>query len=63
MCLGSSPGGGCLQDFLCLDRGITEQSGDDNDLIQFPLAGQALVMAYNLPALSATDPHLVPHKN
>jgi hypothetical protein len=29
------------------------------NLIQFPLAGQAMAIGYNLPSLNASDPPLV----
>lgn len=47
------------QDFLALDCGIPKEILNFYGLAQFPLVGQALVMAYNIPALSASDPSLV----
>jgi len=48
------------QDFMCLDRGIpAAQAAQYGDLAQFPIAGQALVLAYNISTLSSTDPLLV----
>ena len=55
--------GCCLQDFMSLDRAIPEdQVGLYGDLAQFPIAGQALVLAYSISTLNSTDPPLVqPH--
>jgi hypothetical protein len=52
----------CLaQDFLSLDRGITDSVVSEYGyLTQFPLAAHAMVMGYTLPELSASDPSLVP---
>jgi hypothetical protein len=48
------------QDFICLDRFF---SGEDvatyGNLIQVPLMGQAIVMAYNIPSLSSLNTSLV----
>jgi hypothetical protein len=47
-----------------MDRGLSaEVSAQYGGLAQMPLAGQAMVMAYNLTALSPTDPNIVrcPH--
>jgi ABC-type phosphate transport system substrate-binding protein len=41
------------------DRGITSQAEEYANLVQFPLAGQAMVIGYNLPELNSTDPTLV----
>jgi hypothetical protein len=44
-----------LQDYLVTDRGITRNlTTDYSNLIQFPLAGQAMAIGYNLPELNAT---------
>ena len=49
------------KDFLCADRGIpADQAVQYGNLTQFPLVGQAVVMAYNLPTLNETDAYLVP---
>jgi ABC-type phosphate transport system substrate-binding protein len=37
----------------------TERGLQAADLIHFPLAGQAIVIAYNLPGVNFTDPALV----
>ena len=43
-----------------MDRGLSaEVSAQYGGLAQMPLAGQAMVMAYNLTALSPTDPNIV----
>jgi ABC-type phosphate transport system substrate-binding protein len=47
---------------VCADRGIPaeelyQQTGAN--FTQFPLVGQAIVMAYNLSTLNSTDPNLV----
>lgn len=47
------------QDFTCLDRGITDEFEECSYLLQLPLAGQAMVMAYNIPALGPSDPSIV----
>ncbi len=50
-----------MQDFMVLDRGLSaELSAQYGGLAQLPLAGQAIVMAYNITALSPTDPNIVP---
>jgi hypothetical protein len=50
------------QDFVCLDRGVpADQAADYGDLIQFPLAGQALVMAYNIPGIPSTTNLVLTH--
>lgn len=48
---------------MSLDRAIPEdQVGLYGDLAQFPIAGQALVLAYSISTLNSTDPLLVqPH--
>ncbi|ELR22246.1 protein kinase domain containing protein [Acanthamoeba castellanii str. Neff] len=47
-------------DFMCLDRGIpAAQAAQYGDLAQFPIAGQALVLAYNISTLGSTDPLLI----
>lgn len=48
---------------MSLDRAIPEdQVGLYGDLAQFPIAGQALVLAYSISTLNSTDPPLVqPH--
>ena len=51
---------GAPQDFLALDKSISpELSSLYNNLIQFPLIGQAQVITYNIPELSPSDPHMV----
>jgi ABC-type phosphate transport system substrate-binding protein len=54
-------GGGVLeQDFVCVDRFLSDQDAAAyGDLIQFPLMGQAIVMAYNVPSLSSLNASLV----
>jgi hypothetical protein len=48
------------QDFIVLDKAISpELSPLYNDLIQFPLVGQAQVMTYNIPELLPSDPNLI----
>jgi hypothetical protein len=37
----------------------TERGLSYEDFIQFPLAGQGIVIGYNLPALNSSDPTLV----
>jgi ABC-type phosphate transport system substrate-binding protein len=45
---------------MCLDRSIPEaQAALYGDLAQFPIAGQALVLAYNISTLSTSDAALV----
>lgn len=48
-----------LLDFVVTDRGITSQAEEYANLVQFPVAGQALVIGYNLPELNSTDPTLI----
>jgi hypothetical protein len=49
-----------LQDFLVMDIGLSpDVSAQYGNLAQMPLAGQALVMAYNITALSPSDPNIV----
>jgi hypothetical protein len=44
-----------------MDRGLSAAlSAEYGGLAQLPLAGQAIVMAYNITALSPTDPNIVP---
>jgi ABC-type phosphate transport system substrate-binding protein len=50
------------QDFASTDRGMAPYAADVEHLLQFPLFGQALAVAYNLPSLAASDvgsPNLV----
>ncbi len=55
---------GAPQDFLALDKSISpELSSLYNNLIQFPLIGQAQVITYNIPELSPSDPHMVAFTN
>jgi ABC-type phosphate transport system substrate-binding protein len=49
----------CTQDFIALDRAVPASEVDYEYLAQFPLAGNGLAMAYNLPQLNSTDPTLV----
>jgi hypothetical protein len=49
-----------MQDFVVTDRGIlSDDSSEYADLIQFPVAGQAMVIGYSLPSLNSSDPTLV----
>jgi hypothetical protein len=48
----------CVQDFIALDRAVPA-SEVDYGYLKFPLAGNGLAMAYNLPQLNSTDPTLV----
>jgi hypothetical protein len=44
-----------------MDRGLSAAlSAEYGGLAQLPVAGQAIVMAYNITALSPTDPNIVP---
>ena len=47
------------QDFLALDAGVPPELISFYGLAQFPLVGQALVMAYNISTLGPNDPALV----
>ncbi len=50
----------CVQDFMVLDRAIpTNEEARLGNLAQFPLAAQAMVLAYNISTLGPQDPHLV----
>lgn len=45
---------------MVTDRGIfSSQSSEYDNLVQFPVAGQALVIGYNMPTLNSTDPTIV----
>lgn len=49
-----------LLDFVVTDRGIsTSQAEEYANLVQFPVAGQAMVIGYNLPELNSTDSTLI----
>jgi hypothetical protein len=51
----------CTQDFWSTDRAVTADDLPEIDqVIQFPVFAQALVMGYNVPAIArAGDPDLV----
>jgi hypothetical protein len=43
-----------------VDRGVTPELAEQyGEMAQFPLMGQAIVMAYNLPTFNTSDPSLV----
>ena len=43
-----------------VDRGVTSELAEQyGEMAQFPLMGQAIVMAYNLPTFNTSDPSLV----
>lgn len=49
-----------MQDFICIDRFFSDaDAATYGNLIQFPLMGQAVVMAYNIPSLASLNASLV----
>lgn len=47
-------------DFICIDRFFSDaDAATYGNLIQFPLMGQAIVMAYNIPSLASLNASLI----